>query len=113
MPGMAGTIRARLRDGVREKDLTLDVALRLERLLKASGVGDEADAFERRNGLALDAARRWRTRSAIACSSAFTSTKASATAASGIGTFYAARQTAPVPLVASWFPFVAAGLHRG
>ena len=36
--GHGGNDSGALREGVREKDLTLDVALRLERLLKANGV---------------------------------------------------------------------------
>jgi N-acetylmuramoyl-L-alanine amidase len=102
--GHGGNDSGALRDGVREKDLTLDVALRLERLLKASGLAtkmtrtaDETVSLAQRAAIANDE------RDCVFVSIHFDEGKR--TAASGIGTFYASRQTAPVPLVASWFPF--------
>jgi N-acetylmuramoyl-L-alanine amidase len=102
--GHGGNDSGALRDGVREKDLTLDVALRLERLLQSSGLAtkmtrssDETVSLAQRAAIANDE------RDCVFVSIHFDEGKR--TAASGIGTFYASRQTAPVPLVASWFPF--------
>ena len=103
--GHGGNDTGAIRDGVREKDLTLDVALRLERLLKAGGVAtkltrsrDETVSLSSRAEIANDE------RDCVFVSIHFDEGKR--TAATGIGTFYAARQAAaPVPMVASWFPF--------
>ena len=102
--GHGGNDTGAIREGVREKDLTLDVALRLERLLKASGLAtkltrssDETVSLANRAAIANDE------RDCVFVSIHFDEGKR--TAATGIGTFYASRQAAPVPLVASWFPF--------
>ena len=103
--GHGGNDSGALRDGVREKDLTLDVALRLEKLIKANGLAtkltrssDETVALSKRAALANDE------RDCVFVSIHFDEGKR--TAATGVGTFYAARQAAPLPLVASWFPFM-------
>lgn len=103
--GHGGNDTGAIRDGVREKDLTLDVALRLERLIKASGLAtkltrsrDETVSLSTRAALANEE------RDCVFVSIHFDEGKR--TAATGVGTFYAARQAAPVPLVASWFPFM-------
>ena len=103
--GHGGNDSGAIRDGIREKDLTLDIALRLERLVKASGLAtkltrssDETVALSARAALANEE------RDCVFVSIHFDEGKR--TAASGVGTFYAARQAAPVPLVASWFPFM-------
>lgn len=102
--GHGGNDTGAIRDNVREKDLTLDVALRLERLLKASGIATKMTrSTDATVSLAARAAAANEERDALFVSIHFDEGKR--TAASGIGTFYAARQSVPVPLVASWFPF--------
>ena len=103
--GHGGNDSGAIRDGVREKDLTLDVALRLDRLLKARGIATKltrsADETVSLSARALAANEE---QDCVLVSIHFDEGKR--TAASGIGTFYASRQSAPVPLVASWFPFM-------
>ena len=102
--GHGGNDSGAIREGVKEKDLTLDVALRLERLLKASGVATKLTrSSDKTVSLAERAAAANEERDCVFVSIHFDEGKR--TAATGIGTFYAARQAAPVPLVASWFPF--------
>ena len=105
--GHGGNDSGAIRDGIKEKDLTLDVALRLDRLIKANGLAtkltrssDDTVALAQRAALANDE------RDCVFVSIHFDEGKR--TAATGVGTFYAARQAAPVPLVASWFPFMQA-----
>ncbi|CAA9258877.1 MAG: N-acetylmuramoyl-L-alanine amidase [uncultured Chthoniobacterales bacterium] len=103
--GHGGNDTGAIRDHVREKDLTLDVARRLERLLKASGIATKMTrSTDETVSLAARAAAANEERDCVFVSIHFDEGKR--TAASGVGTFYAARQAAPVPLVASWFPFV-------
>ena len=103
--GHGGNDSGAIRDGVREKDLTLDVALRLDRLLKAQGLATKLTrSSDETVSLSKRAAAANAERDCVFVSIHFDEGKR--TAASGIGTFYAARQSAPVPLVASWFPFV-------
>ena len=102
--GHGGNDSGAIREGVREKDLTLDVALRLERLLKASGVATKLTrSTDETVSLAARAAAANEERDCVFVSIHFDEGKR--TAATGIGTFYASRQAAPVPFVASWFPF--------
>ena len=102
--GHGGNDSGALREGVREKDLTLDVALRLERLLKANGVATKLTRSKDETvSLSARAAAANEERDCVFVSIHFDEGKR--TAASGIGTFYASRQAAPVPFVASWFPF--------
>ena len=103
--GHGGNDSGAIRDGVQEKDLTLDVALRLERLLKASGLATKLTrSTDETLSLSARAAAANEERDCVFISIHFDEGKRSA--ASGIGTFYAARQAAPTPLVASWFPFM-------
>ena len=103
--GHGGNDSGAIRDGVREKDLTLDVAQRLERHLQASGLATKLTrSTDETIPLTARAAAANAERDCIFVSIHFDEGKRSAT--SGIGTFYAARQSAPVPLVASWFPFM-------
>ena len=103
--GHGGNDTGAIRDGVREKDLTLDVALRLDRLLKASGVATKLTrSTDETVSLPARAAAANEERDCILVSIHFDEGKR--TAATGIGTFYASRQSAPVPLVASWLPFM-------
>lgn len=103
--GHGGNDTGAIRDGMREKDLTLDVALRLDRLLKASGVATKLTrSSDETVSLSARAAAANEEQDCILVSIHFDEGKR--TAATGIGTFYASRQSAPVPLVASWFPFM-------
>jgi N-acetylmuramoyl-L-alanine amidase len=102
--GHGGNDSGAIRDGIKEKDLTLDVALRLERLIKASGLATKLTrSTDQTVSLAARAEAANDERDCIFVSIHFDEGKR--TAATGIGTFYAARQAAPVPLIASWFPF--------
>ncbi|HSH39697.1 MAG TPA: N-acetylmuramoyl-L-alanine amidase [Chthoniobacterales bacterium] len=103
--GHGGNDSGAIREGVREKDLTLDVALRLERLLKAKGIATKLTrSTDETVSLSARAEAANEERGCVFVSIHFDEGKR--TAASGVGTFYAARQaSAPVPLVASWFPF--------
>ena len=102
--GHGGNDSGAIRDGVQEKDLTLDVALRLARLLEASGVATKLTrSTDETVSLAARAAAANEERDCVFVSIHFDEGKRSA--ATGIGTFYASRQAAPVPFVASWFPF--------
>jgi N-acetylmuramoyl-L-alanine amidase len=103
--GHGGNDSGAIRDGVREKDLTLDVALRLDRLLKAKGIATKLTrSRDETVSLSARALAANEEQDCVLVSIHFDEGKR--TAASGIGTFYASRQSAPVPLVASWFPFM-------
>ena len=96
----SGTMRA----GVLEKDLTLDVARRLDLLLRAKGLattltrtGDETVSLGNR---AVTANRE---RDCVFVSIHFD--EGSRQAATGVQTYYAVQQAASAPLVSSWWPF--------
>ena len=104
-PGHGGQDSGAMCGGVLEKDLTLDVARRVARLLQGQGLS----AVLTRNGdeyvsLANRAAIANRARSCIFVSIHFNDTKKTAT--SGIETYYATRQDTNSPLIASWLPFL-------
>ena len=102
--GHGGKDSGAMRNGVAEKDLTLDVALRVQRLIAASGLettltrsSDEFVSLSRRAGAAN------RERDSIFVSIHFD--EGTRSAATGVQTFYAPRQVqdsgAP-----SWLPFL-------
>lgn len=102
--GHGGNDSGAIRDNVREKDLTLDVALRLERVVRASGLATKLTrATDETVSLASRAAMANDERDCVFVSIHFDEGKRAT--ATGIGTFFAMRQAVPAPLVASWFPF--------
>ena len=91
--------------GVLEKDLTLDVAQRLDRRLRAAGLS----TLMTRSGdnyisLAERAAMTNRVRDCVLVSIHFND--ADKPVSSGIETYYAERQTGGGTLLASWLPFL-------
>jgi N-acetylmuramoyl-L-alanine amidase len=103
-PGHGGQDSGKIQDGVMEKDVALDVARRVERILNAKGVATlltrTDDSYV---SLASRAALANEVREAVFVSIHFDDAKPSAT---GIATYYAARQTGDRPLLASWLPFL-------
>lgn len=104
-PGHGGLDSGTMRDGIREKDLTLDVALRLERLAKERGFsttmtrrGDEQIS------LAGRAAAANRQQDGIFVSLHFD--EGTRAAATGVQTFYAVRQVSARPGFSAWLPFL-------
>lgn len=105
-PGHGGDDSGAIRNGVLEKTLTLDVARRLEVLLNAHGLGttltrtsDQTISLIRRADMAN------RERECVFVSIHFD--EGTRAAATGVQTFYAARQQAPKSgLIPSWLPFV-------
>lgn len=103
--GHGGQDSGTVRDGVLEKDLTLDVALRLERLMQVGGVRTlltrRTDEFV---SLANRAAAANKERACVFVSIHFDDgTRAAAT---GVNTYYAMHQRSTSPLLPSWLPFV-------
>ncbi|HEV3410069.1 MAG TPA: N-acetylmuramoyl-L-alanine amidase [Chthoniobacterales bacterium] len=102
--GHGGQDSGAIRNGVAEKDLTLDVAQRVERLAQAQGF---ATVMTRRGdetvSLAGRAAAANRQRDCVFVSIHFD--EGARTEASGVGTFYAARQAVKTSLPA-WLPFL-------
>lgn len=103
--GHGGQDTGAIRGGVFEKDLTLDVARRLETAVRAAGFktmltrsGDETVSLAER------ATRANEERDCVFISIHFD--EGGRAAATGVNTYYAARQTPKVPLVASWLPFL-------
>jgi len=104
-PGHGGQDSGAIAGGVSEKDLTLDIAQRVDRLLDAQGImtlltrngdsyvslGDRAQLINRANNAVVvsihlnDGLRP---------------------DASGIETYFAAQQATGIPLMASWLPFL-------
>jgi N-acetylmuramoyl-L-alanine amidase len=104
-PGHGGLDSGTIKTGMVEKELTLDVAQRLERLLQGRGVAtlltrtdDSYVSLAGRVAVANDQ------RDCIFISIHFD--EAGRPAASGIETFYAARQVSLPTRVASWLPFL-------
>ena len=102
-PGHGGQDSGAICGAVYEKDLTLDVAQRVDRLLQAQGlatlmtrVGDSYVSLQDR------AAVTNRARDCIFISIHFNESKKPV---SGIETYYAEHQTAPAPHLVSWIPF--------
>jgi N-acetylmuramoyl-L-alanine amidase len=103
--GHGGQDSGTTRDGVLEKDLTLDVARRLDQLLRANGfrtlLTRAADEYI---SLANRATAANAQRNCVFVSIHFD--EGSRAAASGVNTYYAARQIAKSPSLPSWLPFV-------
>ena len=104
-PGHGGKDSGTMRNGVMEKDLTLDVAQRLERLARARGFSTlmtrTADA---RISLAGRASLANRAPDCIFVSIHFD--EGARPEATGVQTFYAARQTPKLIGLSRWFPFL-------
>ncbi|MGI9115936.1 MAG: N-acetylmuramoyl-L-alanine amidase family protein [Chthoniobacterales bacterium] len=104
-PGHGGADSGAMAGAVSEKDLTLDIARRVERLLAARGVatlmtrvGDSYVALADRAALAN------RAEDAIFISIHLND--GARPGASGVETYFASRQTDGRPRLASWFPFL-------
>src|SRR5436305_13472762 len=102
-PGHGGQDSGAMCGAVYEKELTLDIAQRIDRLLQAQGlatlmtrVGDSYVSLQDR------AAVTNRARDCIFVSIHFNESKKTA---SGVETYYAEHQTAPAPRLVSWIPF--------
>lgn len=103
--GHGGQDSGAVHAGVQEKDLTLDVALRLERLLRGKGLktiltrtADGAVSLANRAAIAN------RENNCVFVSIHFD--EGGRSAASGVQTFYAVRQVANGGFLASWLPFL-------
>jgi N-acetylmuramoyl-L-alanine amidase len=104
-PGHGGQDSGAIAGGVLEKDLTLDIAQRVDRLLDAQGLmtlltrnGDSYVSLSERAQLIN------RANDAIVVSIHFD--EGPRPDASGIETYFAAQQTTGVPTIASWLPFL-------
>ena len=104
-PGHGGHDSGAIRDNFLEKDLTLDVARRVERLAQASGLATLLTrASDEWVSLASRAAIANHEQDCIFVSIHFDHGKRGA--ATGIGTFYAPQQVSRMPLAPSWLPFL-------
>lgn len=103
-PGHGGKDSGAMCGTVMEKDLTLDVALRAEILLRAAGF---ATVLTRTDDRYLSLAERAELgndeKNSLFVSIHFNDGERAA--ATGVETFFAARQAAPRPLLFSWLPF--------
>jgi len=102
-PGHGGQDSGAMCGAIYEKDLTLDIAQRVDRLLQAQGlatlmtrVGDSYVSLQDRVAVTN------RARDCIFVSIHFNESKK---AASGIETYYAEHQTVPAPRLVAWIPF--------
>jgi N-acetylmuramoyl-L-alanine amidase len=102
-PGHGGQDSGAMCGPTYEKDLTLDIAQRVDRLLQAQGlatlmtrVGDSYVSLQDRVAVTN------RARDCIFVSIHFNESKK---AASGVETYYAEHQSAPAPRLVSWIPF--------
>ncbi len=102
-PGHGGQDSGAMCGAIYEKDLTLDIAQRVDRLLQAQGVatlmtrvGDSYVSLQDR------AAVTNRARDCIFVSIHFNESKKTA---SGVETYYAEHQAPPAPRMVSWIPF--------
>lgn len=104
-PGHGGQDSGAMCGAVQEKDLTLDVAQRVRRLLQAEGIGTlmtrQDDTFI---SLADRARFANRTRDCILVSIHFN--EGDRPLASGVETYYADHQVVPTPSLVSWLPFL-------
>src|SRR5437667_4173024 len=104
-PGHGGQDSGAMCAGTLEKDLTLDVAQRVDRLLQAQGLATVmtrvGDAYV---SLAERAALTNRVPNCVFVSIHFN--EDNKPVASGVETYYAAHQVTPGLSVASWFPFL-------
>ncbi|MFN2476606.1 MAG: N-acetylmuramoyl-L-alanine amidase [Chthoniobacterales bacterium] len=103
--GHGGQDSGTMRDGVLEKDLTLDVSRRLDQLLRANGfrtmLTRGADEYV---SLANRASAANAQRNCVFVSIHFD--EGSRATASGVNTYYAARQVPKSPFLPSWIPFL-------
>ena len=110
-PGHGGQDSGAMCGGVLEKDLTLDVARRIDRLLEAEGI---ATAMTRLGdtyvSLADRAAFANRVRDCIFVSIHFN--EDNRPVSTGVETYYAARQITTGSFLASWLPFLWRGLSE-
>ena len=104
-PGHGGQDSGAMCGGFMEKDLTLDVARRVDRLLDSQGIATLmtrlGDSYV---SLADRAAFGNRANNSIFISIHFN--EDNKPVASGVETYYAAHQNAPVSTLASWLPFL-------
>jgi N-acetylmuramoyl-L-alanine amidase len=105
-PGHGGQDSGAMCGGVMEKDLTLDVARRIDRLLDAEGIATLMTRLgDTYVSLADRAAFGNRVRDSIFVSIHFN--EDNKPVASGVETYYAAHQIASAFALASWLPFLA------
>jgi N-acetylmuramoyl-L-alanine amidase len=102
--GHGGQDSGMIRAGILEKDLALDVARRLDRILQSKGI----TTLMTRSGdnyvsLAGRAAAANREQSAVFVSIHFDEARPQA---AGIETYFGARQVSATPTLVSWFPFL-------
>jgi len=104
-PGHGGQDSGAMCAGVLEKDLTLDIAQRVDRLLQAQGLATlmtrVGDSYV---SLADRAALTNRARDCIFVSIHFN--EENKKVSSGVETYYGEHQLAPVPPIVSWLPFL-------
>ena len=106
--GHGGNDSGSIQAGVQEKDLTLDVALRLDRLLQAKGLRTTLTRPEDRTvSLAKRATAANEEEDCVFVSIHFD--EGTRAAASGVQTFYAAQQRGAGPRLAGWIPFLSQG----
>ncbi|MEO5720384.1 MAG: N-acetylmuramoyl-L-alanine amidase [Chthoniobacterales bacterium] len=102
--GHGGNDSGTLRGSVLEKDLTLDVARRLDQLLRAKGLATTLTrSSDETVSLASRAAVANKERDCVFVSIHFDD--GARAAATGVQTFYAARQTVKAPPALAWLPF--------
>ncbi len=104
-PGHGGQDSGVIAGGVLEKDLTLDIAQRVDRLLDAQGMM----ALLTRNGdsyVSLDDRAQLINRADNAVVVSIHLNDGPRPDASGIETYFAAQQATGIPLIASWLPFL-------
>ena len=105
-PGHGGQDSGAMCGGVMEKDLTLDVARRIDRLLEAEGIATLMTRLgDTYVSLTDRAAFGNRVRDSIFVSIHFN--EDNKPVASGVETYYAARQVGSASALASWLPFLA------
>ena len=110
--GHGGEDSGAIRDGILEKDLTLDVARRLEQLVRASGLRTVLTrSADQSVSLAERAAVANQQQNCVFVSIHFD--EGGRTAATGVNTYYAARQAATTPTIGLWLPFLQRVAHEG
>lgn len=103
-PGHGGQDSGTMHAGILEKDLALDVARRVERLLQAKAVSTVMTRTgDHYISLAGRAASANRERDGVFVSIHFDEAKPTA---AGVETYYAAHQAPRFPMIASWVPFL-------
>lgn len=111
-PGHGGRDSGAVRNGILEKDLTLDVARRLEQLARGRGwatmLTRRSDEFVSLAGRAAAANRK---RDCVFVSIHFDEGKRAE--ATGVQTFYAVRQVPKTSAIPSWLPFLQPAAAEG